>query len=108
MTYKINFFKLFYITFKVKKIAKNPLEAAILEENEEFAKDYIEKSENKKKKKKNDEITYETAILEKTIIKIGALLALGFGEAGSEIIALNMAKGKKYYFFFNEIFNSKY
>lgn len=27
------------------------------------------------------------------IIKIGALLALGFGEAGSEIIATNMAKG---------------
>lgn len=29
----------------------------------------------------------ETSILEKLIIKIGALLALGFGEAGSEIIA---------------------
>jgi hypothetical protein len=26
---------------------------------------------------------YETATLEKLIIKIGALLALGFGEAGS-------------------------
>jgi len=36
---------------------------------------------------------YETAILEKTIIKIGALLAIGFGEAGSEIIAKNMEKG---------------
>ena len=29
----------------------------------------------------------ETQILEDTIFKIGALLALGFGEAGSEIIA---------------------
>lgn len=29
----------------------------------------------------------ETQILEKTLIKIGALLALGFGEAGSKIIA---------------------
>lgn len=37
--------------------------------------------------------TYETAILEKTIIKLGALLAIGFGEAGSEIIATNMEKG---------------
>jgi len=27
------------------------------------------------------------------LIKIGALLALGFGEAGSEIIATNMTKG---------------
>jgi hypothetical protein len=37
----------------------------------------------------------ETSILEKLIIKIGALLALGFGEAGSQIIAENMKKGKK-------------
>eukprot|EP00335_Anophryoides_haemophila_P000269 CAMPEP_0204821544 /NCGR_PEP_ID=MMETSP1018-20131115/21873_1 /ASSEMBLY_ACC=CAM_ASM_000518 /TAXON_ID=46462 /ORGANISM="Anophryoides haemophila, Strain AH6" /LENGTH=67 /DNA_ID=CAMNT_0051935019 /DNA_START=525 /DNA_END=728 /DNA_ORIENTATION=+ len=35
----------------------------------------------------------ETVILEKLIIKIGALLAVGFGEAGSEIIAKNMRKG---------------
>lgn len=47
---------------------------------------------NKKEKKKDE--TYETSILEKTIIKIGALLALGFGEAGSEIIVQNMAKSK--------------
>jgi hypothetical protein len=32
----------------------------------------------------------ETVILQKLIIKIGALLAIGFGEAGSEIIAKNM------------------
>lgn len=35
----------------------------------------------------------ETKILEKLIIKIGALLAVGFGEAGSEIIAENIKKG---------------
>lgn len=35
----------------------------------------------------------ETSILEKLIIKTGALLALGFGEAGAEIIAENMSKG---------------
>lgn len=32
----------------------------------------------------------ETVILEKTIIKIGTLLALGFGEAGANIIGHNM------------------
>jgi class 3 adenylate cyclase len=32
----------------------------------------------------------ETVVLEKTIIKIGSLLALGFGEAGAEIIGQNM------------------
>jgi hypothetical protein len=40
-----------------------------------------------------DEKKYETAILESTIMKIGALLALGFGEAGGEIIAKNIKKG---------------
>ena len=35
----------------------------------------------------------ETVILEKLIMKIGALLAVGFGEAGSEIIASNMSQG---------------
>jgi len=35
----------------------------------------------------------ETVVLEKTIIKIGSLLALGFGEAGAEIIGLNMQGG---------------
>merc|ERR1711874_727443 len=33
----------------------------------------------------------ETAILERTIIKLGTLLALGFGEAGAHIINHNMA-----------------
>merc|ERR550514_1682042 len=33
----------------------------------------------------------ETVILEKTIIKLGGLLALGFGEAGAEIIGQNLS-----------------
>jgi len=35
--------------------------------------------------------TNETLLIENAITKIGVLLALGFGEAGSEIIAKNMA-----------------
>ena len=35
----------------------------------------------------------ETVVLEQTLSKIGGLLAIGFGEAGSKIIAQNMAKG---------------
>lgn len=31
--------------------------------------------------------------MEDTIIKIGVLLAIGFGEAGGDIIAANMQKG---------------
>eukprot|EP00971_Amphidinium_carterae_P098927 1956409-Amphidinium_carterae.1 len=33
----------------------------------------------------------ETVILEKTIIKLGSLLALGLGEAGTNIIGQNMS-----------------
>lgn len=35
----------------------------------------------------------ETVLIENAIIKIGTLLALGFGDAGSEIIAKNVSKG---------------
>jgi len=35
----------------------------------------------------------ETLLLEKTLTKIGGLLACGFGEAGAEIIAKNIADG---------------
>jgi len=42
-----------------------------------------------REKKKQD--VMETAILEKTIIKLGSLLALGFGEAGVSIVSSNMS-----------------
>ena len=56
------------------------------------------KEEQAKKKKgvklpKKDNAPLETVVLEQIIVKIGALLSLGFGEAGSKIIASNMASG---------------
>ncbi len=72
---------------KVKRIASNPLHAAQIEEEEALAEEEIKK---KKEKKINKDFQLETAILEKTLIKIGGLLALGFGEAGASIIAENM------------------
>ena len=50
----------------------------------------MEEKHGKKRKNDRKEGPMETVILEQTIIKIGALLALGFGEAGSKIIAENM------------------
>ena len=77
---------------KVNRIARNPLEAAQEEENEALAMEKAKAEEEKgKSKKEKKEGPYETVILEQTIIKIGALLALGFGEAGAKIIADNMA-----------------
>lgn len=60
---------------KVNKIASNPL--ASKNETLIFAKDKMQS---------------ETSIIENAITKIGVLLALGFGEAGTEIIALNIAR----------------
>eukprot|EP00971_Amphidinium_carterae_P028218 555703-Amphidinium_carterae.1 len=33
----------------------------------------------------------ETVVLEKTLIKLGSLLAIGFGEAGANIVSHNMS-----------------
>ncbi|KAL4499236.1 hypothetical protein ABPG72_006822 [Tetrahymena utriculariae] len=76
---------------KVKRISLNPLEAAQMEEKEQFAIEQLEQDGNTEELKKIKETEgYETRVLEKLIIRIGALLAVGFGEAGSEIIAKNM------------------
>lgn len=75
------------MTKKISDISNNPLEAMLNDEDEPS-----EAASNKilccKKKRVNKAL--ETKILENTISKIGALLAIGFGEAGSEIIATNM------------------
>jgi hypothetical protein len=49
-----------------------------------------EKNAHQKIREFKEAEKFETKILEKTIIKIGSLLALGFGEAGTNIIKKNM------------------
>lgn len=86
---------------KVTRISENPLLAAQEEENEALAMEKVKEELAKQKKRlgknapksKKKEPPMETQVLEQTIVKIGALLALGFGEAGSKIIAQNMAGG---------------
>ena len=77
---------------KVKIIAKNPIAAAESREtaennNKNQRKCFCCKASDKKAPE------YETQLLENTIVKIGVLLALGFGEAGSVIIGSNVEKG---------------
>ena len=43
--------------------------------------------------KKSKNLNLETTEIEQTLIKIGGLLALGFGEAGSQIITKNINEG---------------
>jgi hypothetical protein len=72
---------------RVKIIAKNPLAASTGEIDKAGILTMTQKKGKKNKKKK---VVEETTILEEAILKIGQLLALGFGEAGSKIIADNM------------------
>ena len=83
---------------KVRRISENPLKAAHEEENEALAIEEHEAMEDAEReanpgsekgclsyfsRKKQKEAPLETVVLEQTLIKIGGLLALGFGEAGS-------------------------
>lgn len=92
---------------KMETIKDNPLEAMRLGDRE-FRLEEIEMARRKEQFAKKGKcwkwmyLTYqknkvkepmETVILEKTIIKLGGLLALGFGEAGAEIIGQNMRGG---------------
>lgn len=83
---------------RVNNITNDPLKAAHEEEERLLYEEMAEKQDADNTnlegvKNMSKEGPLETAMLEKTLSKIGALLALGFGEAGSKIIAQNMAKG---------------
>jgi len=92
---------------KMETIKDNPLEAMRLGDRE-YRREELEKQRQKEILAKKSRFTkwfhrlrtrshtkepMETVILEKTIIKLGSLLALGFGEAGAEIIGQNMKGG---------------
>lgn len=81
---------------KMEKIRDNPLYAMRLGD-EEYKREELERKNRKeapkrwwKPRPKVNKEPMETVVLEKTIIKLGGLLALGFGEAGAEIIGQNM------------------
>lgn len=99
---------------KVEKIRENPL-AAVKMGDEEFRQEEQDRIKKQRQLQRLgvgclgsclgylDKITkckfthgkhqppMETLILEKTLVKLGSLLALGFGEAGANIINKNMA-----------------
>lgn len=91
---------------KMESIKDNPLEAMRLGDLE-YRREEIEAGKRKEQlakkgklrkccarfEKRRTKEPMETVILEKTIIKLGGLLALGFGEAGAEIIGHNMSGG---------------
>ena len=82
---------------KVKHITENPIMAAQQAEEDavksEEAEKALYKAQGKKVPTKKDNLM-ETEVLQNTLNKIGGLLAIGFGEAGSKIIAQNMREGE--------------
>lgn len=69
----------------VKQLADDPLAKPEVEEEADLA------GEAPPPKKRDGQI--ETSMLENTILKIGALLQVGFGQAGAPIIGKNMLLG---------------
>ena len=63
---------------KVKAMAENPLKKVAIDDSE-------------------DSSSMETKILENTFIKICGLMAVGYGEAGAEIIADNLKNSASSY-----------
>lgn len=98
---------------RVVQIGKDPLKAAHDEEEREYLIELAAKEQKRLRKlnsidqdlleqqqlKKHDALykgndqPLETVIIEGALSKIGGLLAIGFGEAGSKIIAENLSKG---------------
>ncbi|CEL96628.1 unnamed protein product [Vitrella brassicaformis CCMP3155] len=72
----------------IKQLADDPLKKPEVVSIDEYDDD---SSKKKRKKKKGPQL--ETSMLEQTIIKIGGLLQVGFGEAGAEVIGNNMSSG---------------
>lgn len=79
---------------QVKKLTKDPIAAMQISARQSFRAATCEPIPKRKRlcisKPNKLNIDYETALLEQTITKIGILLALGFGEAGSSVIATNI------------------
>ena len=92
----------------VENVAKDPINAKNVDDVQNAGMKAmlaeLDMSDEKKKKQKANIEKYEVKIIQNAILKISALLAIGFGEAGGEIIKKNLAgsselqamiKGKK-------------
>ena len=88
----------------VEKVEKDPIGAKNIEELQEGVKAQVqqledeEENEGKNKNKNNannNTDNFEVSVIKSAIIKISALLAIGFGEAGGEIIKKNLRQGEE-------------
>lgn len=74
----------------ITSIKENPLNAIKIEEERAVTLDRISRADPTLLREQEELEGYETAILEKIVLKIGSLLAISFGEAGAEVIVQNI------------------
>jgi class 3 adenylate cyclase len=76
----------------VDNVAKDPMGAKNFERVQSGFKNTVSKLQGDKKSKREEQTEkYEVKIIQSAILKISALLAIGFGEAGGEIITANLS-----------------
>jgi hypothetical protein len=76
----------------VENVAKDPINAKNTKQIQENFKNTMSKLSNKKKKRKEIQVEkYEVKFIQSAIVRFSALLAIGFGEAGGEIIRENLS-----------------
>ena len=82
----------------VDNVAKDPINAKNVEDLQTGVKALLNENEEGKNKnnenKNEEEENYEVSVIKAAIIKISALLAISFGEAGGEIIKKNITSGQ--------------
>jgi class 3 adenylate cyclase len=75
----------------VERVAKDPISARNTQEITENMKESLLNSKNKKLRRKEElKEKYEVKVIQNAIVKISALLAISFGEAGGDIIKENL------------------
>jgi class 3 adenylate cyclase len=80
---------------KIKKIEQNPMRAAKETQDEKRTLEKEMEKNRWKRKEQAEKDRYETTVLINTLMKSGELLALGFGEAGAEIIIEKLNSTRK-------------
>lgn len=69
---------------KLNRMAVDPFQVIFFTEDDNSMSTSVKQLKNEKK--------YETKVLDEAITKIGTLLVLGFGEAGSYIVSKNLSQ----------------
>lgn len=78
----------------IKRIKANPIQAAKDEEERKILIEEKIKKNSWLRTLHNEQLRYETTLLINTLVQSGKLLAIGLGEAGTEVVIRNLRQDK--------------